>query len=426
MLCCEGIYGRKGCGKLSSGFDFCLYAMDKINSHGRQPAGGFSRLAYGEDDGEARETTVALMEELGLSVHVDEVGNIRGFLPGPFPDAPPVAMGSHIDTVPCGGMYDGVMGVSMALGVVKDISESCPDHNHPLEVIAFSGEESSRFGVSNIGSKAVTGYLSLKDCFDYFDDDGTSLFKAMRDFGLLPERMGRARIHPSDLKAFFEIHIEQGPFLDRSGIDVGVVEAIAAPTRFSIDIEGRADHSGACPMSMRKDALAAAAEVILMVESVGREESPFGTVATVGVCRIEPGAMNVVPGRAVLKVDLRGIKKDSIERAYNRIALSLEKIALSRKVDLDVKLMSRGDPVVLDGGLRKLLGRVCEDLGLSWTDMPSGAGHDAMYMAAMIPTAMIFVPCVDGISHNSMEKVEIKRIRPGYRAILEAVRRMVS
>lgn len=411
---------------MPSGFDFSLYAMDKINRHGRQKTGGVSRLAYGKDDGPARDAVVGLMNELGLRVRVDEVGNIRGVRPGSRPEAPPVAMGSHIDTVPFGGMYDGTLGVAMALGIVKDLSESCPSHEHPLEVLVFSGEESSRFGVSNIGSKAVTGCLSLRDCFDYFDNDGISLYKAMRDFGLQPEKMGRARIHPSELKAFFEIHIEQGPFLDRSGTDVGVVEAIAAPTRFSVHIEGRSDHSGACPMAMRKDALAAAAEAVLMVESTGREESPFGTVATVGVCRIEPGAINVVPGRADLKVDLRGIDKDSIERAYERISLALEKIALSRKVEIDVRLMSRGEPVVLDGGLRKLLGRVCEDLALNWTHMPSGAGHDAMYMAAMIPTAMVFVPCVNGISHNPMEKVEINRIRPGYMAMSEAVRRTLK
>lgn len=411
---------------MPSGFDLCIQVMDRVNSFGVDPAGGFSRLAYGEEDRRARDDLMKFLRKLGFNVKVDEVGNIVATI-GDLDDGnPPIAIGSHIDTVPQGGPYDGVLGVAMAIAAVKEIGDRYPDHRYPLQAIVFSGEESSRFGIANVGSKAVTGYLTLKDCFSYRDNDGLVLFKAMRDFGLVPERMGRSRLLPSTIKAFLEVHIEQGPFLDRSGIDVGIVEAIAAPTRIALDIRGRADHSGACPMDMRKDALAAAAEIVLAVEAVGRDEYPNGTVATVGVCRIEPGAMNVVPGKAHLKIDLRGIRKESLDRSYGRIKSSVEAICSSREVELDFNLLSKGDPVVLDGGLRRLLGKVCDDLDLRWTEMPSGAGHDAMYVASSIPTAMIFVPCVDGISHNPSEKVELDRIRPGYKALVETVERLLQ
>lgn len=420
------VYLSKGVMAMFSGFDLCLDVLKKVNLHGQDLSGGFSRLAFREEDRRAREELMTLMRALGFSLEVDRVGNIIGTVGNIGDGLPPVALGSHIDTVPQGGSYDGVLGVAMAIGAAKEIRENNPNHRYPLQVMVFSGEESSRFGIANVGSKAITGYLTLKDCFSYKDDDGVILFKAMRDFGLSPEWMGRSRLLPSSLKAFFEVHIEQGPFLHRSGIDVGIVEAIAAPTRMAVDIEGRADHSGACPMNMRKDALAAASEIVLAVESVGVDEYLHGTVATVGVCRIEPGAMNVVPGRAHLKIDLRGIKKESLERAYERIRSAIEGICSSRGVNLNFNLLSKGDPVVLDGGLRRLLGKVCDDLGLRWTDMPSGAGHDAMYIASSIPTAMIFVPCVEGISHNPSEEVELDRIRPGYRALVGALERIME
>lgn len=416
----------KGVVAMPSGFEIFLDVMERINLHGRDEAGGFSRLAYTECDRKGRQELLCLMEDLGFDARVDEVGNIVGTLEGLSHSSPPVAVGSHIDTVPNGGGYDGVLGVAMAIAALKEVDYSHPGRRCPLQVMVFSGEESSRFGISNVGSKSITGYLTLRDCFSYRDDDGIVLFNAMRNFGLSPEWMGRSRLLPSSLKAFFEVHIEQGPFLDRSGIDVGVVEAIAAPTRMSLDIKGRADHSGACPMNMRKDALAAAAEIVLAVETIGRDEYHYGTVATVGVCRIEPGAMNVVPGKAHMKIDLRGIKKESLDRSYDRIRLSIERICSSREVEFDLNLLSKGDPVVLDGGLRRLLGGVCDDLGLRWTEMPSGAGHDAMYIASLIPTAMLFVPCVDGISHNSSEQIELNRIEPGYRALVMAIERLLE
>lgn len=411
---------------MQSGFNLCLDAIRRINSHGRSETGGVSRIAYTEEDRLARETLVEIMHETGFQVEIDEVGNIKGTRWGSRPSAPPVAVGSHIDTVPDGGEFDGILGVAAGLGAVLDVAERCPDHVNPLQVIVFSGEESSRFGVSNVGSKAVTGYMSLKDLFDHRDDQGMSIFKALRDFGLSPEKADRSRILPSDMKAFFELHIEQGPFLDQTGIDVGVVEAIAAPTRLSLEILGESAHSGACPMDMRKDALAASSEIILAVEKLAKEESAFKTVGTVGDCKVFPGVMNVVPGRCSLKVDIRGIDGKSIGRVFDGLLKEIERISASRNVEIKKKILSRGDPVVLDGRLRRLLGQVCEDMEIGWTDMPSGAGHDAMYVASVIPTAMVFVPCVGGISHSSEEKVEIGRIRPGYRVLAEALYRLVA
>lgn len=409
---------------MSSGFSYCLDLLRKIN--GDVPDGqGVNRLAYTDEDEQGRKILLEAMNNSGLATTIDEVGNIWAIREGSDPASLPVVIGSHVDTVPDGGKYDGTLGVAAALGVVRDISESCSDHRHSIIVAVFSGEESSRFGVSNIGSKAITGFMTLSSFFDYSDSEGVGLFKAMRDFGLSPEFCNRSRLMPAGMKAFLELHIEQGPVLDSSDIDVGVVEAIAAPTRFTLNIKGEAAHSGACPMELRKDALATAAEVILAVEKAGKEESQNGTVATVGVCHVHPDAMNVVPGKVELKVDIRGIRYDSIARTVEKLERTIKSICADRGVEEDIKYLSKGAPVVLDGTLRRLIGNVCDDLAISWKDMPSGAGHDAMYMASAVPTAMIFVPCRDGVSHSNREAIDVGRVRPGYTALLETVKRLV-
>ncbi len=361
-----------------------------------------------------------------MAVETDELGNIRATRWGSHPHRPPVVIGSHLDTVPSGGGYDGTLGVAAGVGAVVDVASRCSDHTHPLQVMVFSGEESSRFGVSNIGSKMATGFMKLGDLFRYRDEAGISLFRAMRDFGLSPEWHSRVRILPTEMKAFFELHIEQGPVLDRSEIDVGVVEAIAAPTRLLLDVQGEAGHSGACPMEDRRDALSASAELVLEVERLGLEEATHRTVATVGDCEVTPGVMNVIPGRCGLKVDIRGIDRQSIDRVRDGLLDYIQSLEKRRAVRIYVEELSRGVPVILDGGLRSLLGRVCDDLRIPWKSMPSGAGHDAMYVASVIPTAMIFVPCVGGVSHSSLERIDVGRIRSGYMALVEAVYRLVS
>ncbi|MDY3869519.1 MAG: M20 family metallo-hydrolase [Pyramidobacter sp.] len=385
---------------------------------------GVSRIALTEPDMEARRIVRAEMESLGMDVRLDACGNMWGKREG-TEDGPGVVIGSHLDSVPEGGDYDGVLGVAAGLGVVRDIIMSNSTHRRSLSVAVFTAEESSRFSLACIGSKAATGNLTLADTLRFKDREGVTLLNAIRSAGGCPERIPRDRIAPVSYEAYFELHIEQGPVLDWSGEDVGIVDAIAAPTRFALELNGTAAHSGACPMNMRHDALAAAAAVILAVESAGRDESENGSVATVGVCECSPGVMNVVPGRALLKVDIRGVQSASIARVRDTVLSKTASICASRGVQWRMIPYSADEPVVMDGLLARKLERICRRRGIKYRRMSSGAGHDAMFMASLIPSALIFVPCADGVSHNPDERVDWAKVRSGYDVLLEAVRDMV-
>ena len=407
-----------------TGFDRARELVEAVAACGRnEPEHGVSRLALTEADREAREIVAQEMRSLGMTVTMDACCNLWGRIGGADGGLPGVLMGSHLDSVPEGGDYDGVLGVAAGLGVARDILNDNPHPARPLGVVVFTSEESSRFSLACVGSKAAAGHLSPGDAARFKDSQGVTLADALRRFGGRPEELGREGIlSPGDWAAYLELHIEQGPVLDRSGDDVGIVEAIAAPTRFMLELIGVQAHSGACPMNMRRDALTAAAEVILAVEEAGRAESGHGSVATVGVCECHPGAMNVVPGRVVLKVDLRGIDRESIGRMRETILGHVRSICGERGVAHHLTPYSSDAPVMMDAGLRDRLEAICQARNLRYRRMPRGAGHDAMFVAERIPSALIFVPCVDGISHNPGEKIEWERVRPGYDALLDAVR----
>lgn len=406
-----------------SGFERVRELVEAVSQTGRGER-GVSRLALTEADRQAREIVTEEMKSLGMSVTTDACCNLWGRFEGGT-DSPGVVIGSHLDSVPEGGRYDGVLGVACGLGAARDILAEDPRPRRSLSVVVFTAEESSRFSLATVGSKAVTGNLSLLDTLRFKDKRGVTLLDALRAFGGRPERIPRDCLAPASYHSYFELHIEQGPVLDWNGEDVGIVEAIAAPTRFRLEVIGEQAHSGACPMNLRRDAMAAAAEIILAVERAGRTESEFGTVATVGVCECEPGAMNVVPGRVVLKVDVRGIVEKSIRRACDDVMACVERIGEERGVKVNFTLYSADKPVVMDGLLARRIENVCRARRIKYRRMPSGAGHDAMYMAALIPSALIFVPCKDGISHNPAEEVDWRRVRPGYEALVETVRDIV-
>lgn len=406
-----------------SGFERAREFVKAVSLCGRTQR-GVSRFALTEADACAREIAAAEMKDLGMTVRMDACCNLWGRYEGTS-DAPGVVMGSHLDSVPSGGDYDGVLGVAAGLGVVRDILERNPRPSRSLSVVVFTSEESSRFSLACIGSRAATGNLSLADVLRFRDKDGITLLDALRDFGGRPELISRDCLAPASYHSYFELHIEQGPVLDWNNEDVGIVEAIAAPTRFMLELTGEQGHSGACPMNMRHDALAAAANIILAVERAGRDESEFGSVATVGVCDCEPGAMNVVPGRVVLKVDIRGIVEKSIRRVYENVMNRVESVCAERGVKYAFTLYSADKPVAMDGLLARRVEAVCREKKVKYRRMPSGAGHDAMYMASLIPSALIFVPCKDGVSHNPDESVDWERVRPGYKVLCRTVEDIV-
>lgn len=279
-------------------------SLDALAKFGRDAAGGWTRFSFTREFMQARELFRRLMEEAGMVVRVDAAGNLIGRLEGLDSRSPVVAAGSHIDTVKNGGKFDGSFGVAGALEVVQTIRENNVPHRHPIEVIVFVEEEGSRFGSGLFGSRAMVGEIPVDLLYRQKDKDGITLFQAMRSAGLNPERIADARVPAGYYKAYFEMHIEQGKILESLGISVGIVEAIAAPVWLKAVLHGRADHAGATPMRLRRDALAAAAELVLVAENIAKEAGE-PTVVTVGKLSVRPGGINIIPGLVEMTFDIR-------------------------------------------------------------------------------------------------------------------------
>lgn len=395
--------------------------LRRLAAVGAEPGPGVTRLGFSPEERELHRQVAEKLAALGADVRRDAIGNLIARRPGEDDTLPAVACGSHLDSVPQGGRYDGVAGVLAAVAALRTLKERGMRTRHPLEVIVFVSEESSRFGVATLGSKALTGRAQPEEWAGLTDFAGVSLPEALAGAGVDPAQIGAARRRPEEFKAFLELHIEQGRVLEETGNKIGIVTAIAAPTRLRVTLRGRADHSGATPMGLRRDALAAAAELVLAVERWGRAEAPQQSVATVGILKAEPGAMNVVPGKAVVGIDVRGIDKESIARAVAGIRADLAEIARRRRVNAQVEELTAEDPVPLHPGIIATLEGVCRRLDVPYMLMPSGAGHDAMNMAHLTPTGMIFIPCREGISHNPAEEASLEDIARGAEVLLAAL-----
>jgi allantoate deiminase len=339
------------------------------------------------------------MELLGMTVHVDGAGNLHGLWQPTDAGGKRLLMGSHIDTVPDAGAFDGVLGVVMALEWVEIAREL----NLPLavEVIAFSEEEGVRFGVPFIGSRAVAGRFdqALLECKDA---DGVTVEAAIRAFGLDPNLMGEAAMHESAI-GFVEVHIEQGPVLEADGLSLAVVTEVVGQTRLTLEFTGQANHAGTTPMRLRHDALAAAAEWIAHVESIALATD--GLVATVGKVTVEPNAGNVVPGKALVSLDVRHARDATRTAAVEKLIEKANAIADRRCVALQRTDQLNQPAVPMDERLTSFLADAIEAAGMPVKHMPSGAGHDAMVMAGRVPTAMLFLRSPGGISHHPAESV---------------------
>lgn len=381
---------------------------------------GFSRLVFGEAESAACEYMAELMRQAGLAIRSDAFGNVIGRLEGREPDAPAVATGSHVDSVPEGGNFDGVVGVIGGLAALRRLA-SRTLLRHPLELIVFRGEESSRFSIHTMGSKAMAGLANLEAWRNLRDFGGITLAQALASLGLDLERIPEAARRPEEFKAFVELHIEQGPVLEEAGVRIGVVEAIAAPIRLKLDIEGVASHSGTTPMGKRRDALVSAAQVVLAVEAEATRRAADRIVGTVGVVRVHPGAMNVVPGRVEMWVDIRGIDEGSIAATVQAVREASARIASREGTAVQAKTLSRDTPVPLAPAIVGSIEETCGRLGVTCRRMPSGAGHDAMNMARLTPTGMIFIPCRQGISHNPDEYASPEDIAAGVDILTETL-----
>ncbi|NMA01224.1 MAG: M20 family metallo-hydrolase [Clostridia bacterium] len=391
--------------------------FNNIAQFGSLEKGGVTRLAFTPEDMKVREYLKEVMEELGLTISIDAFGNMRGRRDG-RENLPPVIIGSHLDTVPEGGHFDGVVGVIGALEVIRVLNENNIITKRPVEVINFSCEESSRFGGATLGSKAMAGKIGIDDLKKYKDKAGISLYEELESKGFRPNDIASAQIGTGDIYAFVELHIEQGPVLEANNIPIGIVTSIAAPTRFKVIIEGRADHSGNTPMGLRKDALAAASELVLGVEKIAREEAGENTVGTVGYLYVQPGAMNVVPGKVELGIDIRDINSEDKLKAVDAVKRLMGEIAATRGVKVDYEILTHDEPVSLAEKVINTIEVTAQEKDIPYIKMPSGAGHDAMHMADIAQAGMIFIPSINGISHNIAENSKMEDIVQGTELLL--------
>ena len=370
---------------------------------------GVTRLAYSDEDRAAQNWLLEKVADLNLQVREDAVGNVFLRRVGEDDSLPAVATGSHLDTVIHGGIYDGMCGVVGALEALYMLKDA--KLKRSVEVIIFRAEESSRFGFATIGSKLMTGNGTPESFSKAAKKGELSYVEALVNWGCNPANYKEAIIAPNTYKSFSEIHIEQGKVLEETGKQVGIVHNIAAPTRFKIHIKGMADHSGATPMGFRKDALVSGAKLILAVEAAATAEKDNGTVGTVGVVDVEPSSINVVPGGVTLWVDVRGVDNESIARTLEAIKAEAKVVAEeSDGVAIEFEMLTADKPVALSEELAKKAEAICEAEGIDYLHMNSGAGHDAMHMAKLAPTTMIFIPCKEGISHNPAEFAKLEDI----------------
>jgi len=403
-----------------------LNAIGRIGIGNR---GGVTRLVFSIKELRSRQVLIHLMRQAGLRIHIDGIGNIFGRFDGCNAEAPAVLSGSHLDTVIHGGKYDGPVGVIGALEAVRTIGENNLPIQSPLEVVCFVGEESSRFGFSTLGSSLIAGEVHPNDLANAVDAQGTRLADVLAGLGIAPRQMRGIRRDPKTLKAYLELHIEQGPILEALGKKVGLVTSIAAPSRFKIIFIGQADHSGTTPMEMRKDALVAAAMLIEFIENTCRKFSSMAkgrVVGTVGAVKIEPGVINAVPGKTELLVDIRAITARAKDRVARLVKTQAQQLAAKRGIAVEVLTIREEDPVPLDNRLLRLTKTICDEKKIDYEIMPSGAGHDAMQMAKITPAGMIFIPSQRGISHNPLEWTDPDDIGLGTQILMETMVRVAN
>ncbi|HHS9240897.1 TPA: allantoate amidohydrolase [Klebsiella michiganensis] len=352
---------------------------------------------------EANQRAARWMTQAGMTVWQDSVGNICGRYEGEQEGVPAILLGSHLDTVRNAGRYDGMLGVLTAIEVVHGLHQQGRRLKQAIEIVGFCDEEGTRFGITLLGSRGITGTWP-ESWLAQTDADGVSVAQAMVLAGLDPARIHLAARRPEEIAAYLELHIEQGPCLEQEGLALGVVEAINGARRLNCRFTGEAGHAGTVPMSHRKDALVAAAEWMVRVETLTREQGG-NRVATVGTLRCAPGAVNVIPGDVTLTLDIRGPHDQPLDALLDTLLNEAQAIASRRQLRFSAEEFYRIAATVCDSGLQQVLSEAVQAVQGRSLTLPSGAGHDAIAMAERWPSAMLFVRCKGGISHHPAESV---------------------
>lgn len=354
---------------------------------------------------QAGETVRAWMEAAGMAVRRDAIGNVCGRLDGA--ERRTLLIGSHLDTVPDAGRYDGTLGVLVAIGCLERLRDEGRSLSYAVEVLAFADEEGARYGTGYLGSSVVAGCLDTDD-LERRDAEGVTLAAALRAFGGDPDGLASARRDPADLIGYYEVHIEQGPVLEADGVPLGVVAAIAGQSRARITFTGEAGHAGTVPMALRRDALCAAAEFVSAVETVARDRD--AVVATVGELEVKDGASNVIPSRVFLSLDVRHPADSVRESVGARLRERAGAIADARGLALEWEVVQETKAVACSTALTQRVTEAVVESGHPFVRLPSGAGHDAVMLSTIVPIAMLFVRCAGGVSHNPAESVTVEDV----------------
>lgn len=381
---------------------------------------GFSRLSFTEEEKEAHQQFKNIAVELELTTYQDAIGN-QWALWEVSPDEKIIAMGSHLDTVYGGGGYDGTAGILAAFGVIKLMKREGFVPKKNLAVICFVSEESARFAVSTVGSKAVIGNLNKKEMAKLQDKDGVYLKDAIESFGVKWDLIEQAEVPEEKIERFLELHIEQGTILEDAGAQIGIVSGIACPVRLKVQVKGQANHTGTTPMNERKDAFVAIAPLITFVREEAlkwNETSDVPLVATVSTVQLKPNAMNVIPEEVELGIDIRSVD-DELKRTFAReITAFCGDIERKEQVMIKVETLVDNDSVMLDDRVHENLLKASRTKGYKTLSMNSGAGHDVMNMALKWPAGLIFIPCRDGLSHHPEEHAEIADVEKGIQTMV--------
>jgi ureidoglycolate amidohydrolase len=376
--------------------------LDALACESDAPAPAVTRVLYTPADLAARELIKTLAVQAGLSVHVDPIGNTFARWEGQQPELPAVATGSHIDAIPDSGRYDGTVGVLGGLEAIRALKRAGYKPRRSIELVMFTSEEPTRFGLGCVGSRALAGVVSAEKLAQLKDNRDQTLDTVRLEAGFTGP-LTEVLLAAGHYAAFIELHIEQGPLLERSGTAIGIVTAIAAPAALKVEWLGEGGHAGSVLMPGRKDALCAAAEAVLAVEAAARASGSLHTVATTGVCRIHPCAINSIPDRVTLEIDIRDIELETRDRVVAEVRQAINQIAARRRLEARVALLNADPPAAMAEPIVEAIRAACLELGLSSSLMVSRAYHDSLFMARVAPTGMIFIPCKNGVSHRPDE-----------------------
>nr|WP_252501625.1 allantoate deiminase [Sporosarcina sp. Marseille-Q4943] len=389
-----------------------------LGEFGKDPEGGVTRLLYSKEWVEAQKALEQMMQEDGLTTRYDDIGNLFGRLEGSTYKDETILTGSHVDTVKNGGKLDGAFGILAGILAIRLLKEKYGQPLRNLEVVSFAEEEGSRFPYAFWGSKNFVGIAKKEDVENITDFNDVPFVEAMREAGF--DFRDESKPFRNDLKGFVEIHIEQGNVLEKEGKDIGVVHSIVGQRRFTVEVTGVANHAGTTPMGYRKDALFAASQMINSVISRAKE---YGDplVATVGKIEVKPNTVNVVPGEALFTLDVRHTEKEVLVKFTEELTAIIQKIAAESDVETTIDMWMDEDPIPMDKQIVAAIEKQTKENGFNYKMMHSGAGHDSQIIAPVLPTAMIFVPSREGISHNPLEYTSPEQLAVGVQALMNSL-----